>query len=229
MEIKKTAQANLEKDRHIFWLLGFIFAGSTLFVALEWQFEDNLSLDGLDLSSIYIESELSPIAEALQPEPETGAEQEPEKVEEPAATVYEDFIIVKEMPEEQPPVTGYRLPVSGGHKESVVESKPIEEAYTGAEVMPSFPGGVVELNRFLFTNIQYPASAISQNKSGRVWCSFIVEKDGTITNVKVEKNVFISLDQEAVRVLQTMPAWVPGSEHGERVRVKCYLPIVFQL
>ncbi|GHT05373.1 protein TonB [Bacteroidia bacterium] len=232
MELKKAEQANLEKERGIFLLLGLVFALSTLFVALEWQVEDYLSPDGLDLSAIYIESELSPIAEELQSEAKKESEPEPEKIETTPTTVYEDFTIVEKMPEVQPDLEAVEShprenddPVSS---EIVLESKPTEELLTEAEVMPSFPGGVVEFNRFLFTNIRYPASASSQNKQGRVWCSFIVEKDGSITAIKVEQSVFISLDQEAVRVLQTMPPWVSGTNHGEHVRVKCYLPIVFQ-
>ncbi|GHT49731.1 protein TonB [Bacteroidia bacterium] len=221
MEIKKAAQVDLEQERGMFWLLGLVFALSTLFVALEWNFETELSFDDFDLSAVYIESEL--IAPIVEPNSPIAPEPKPEKEIVPPKTAFEDYEVVKEVPDEQLPITNEQLPV-------VVEPEPVvEPVFTEAEVMPSFPGGVALLNRFLFANTNYPASAVAQNQQGRVWCSFIVEKDGAITNVKVEKGVFPDLDQEAERVLQTMPKWVCGSERGVPVRVKCYLPFFFSL
>ena len=95
--------------------------------------------------------------------------------------------------------------------------------------MPQFPGGNVELIRFIYSHIQYPQAALKQRIQGRVWCSFIVDRDGTISDVALEQGIYIFLDEEALRVLKTMPPWIPGKTQGESVRVKVYLPIVFKI
>jgi protein TonB len=102
------------------------------------------------------------------------------------------------------------------------------DAVISAETMPQFPGGQTALIRFIYENIQYPPVALKQRIEGRVWCSFIVEADGSISNIRLEESVYIFLDEEAVRVLKKMPAWSPGRTKGENVRVKIYIPIVFK-
>ena len=97
------------------------------------------------------------------------------------------------------------------------------------EVMPEYPGGRVALMKFLMENVRYPQVAIENGITGRVIVRFVVEKDGKISNVKVEKSVDPSLDAEAKRVVQTMPKWKPGKRDGQPVRVKYALPVTFRL
>ncbi|MCR5712250.1 MAG: energy transducer TonB [Prevotella sp.] len=94
--------------------------------------------------------------------------------------------------------------------------------------MPSFPGGTQGLANYLGQNIKYPEVCEENGVQGRVICSFIVEKDGSISNIEVEKRVDPALDREAVRVIQNMPKWKPGSDHGKAVRVIYHLPINFR-
>jgi TonB family protein len=103
------------------------------------------------------------------------------------------------------------------------------QVYDIAEQMPSFPGGQSALFQYLSKNIQYPKLCEEHGIQGRVICSYIVEEDGSITDVQVRKSVHPSLDKEAVRVIQSMPKWNPGKENGLPVRVRYNLPITFSL
>ena len=95
--------------------------------------------------------------------------------------------------------------------------------------MPEFPGGAVEMMKFLNENVKYPEAAMKAGTQGRVIAQFIVEADGSITNVKVLKNVSDEIDAEAVRVINAMPKWKPGMQSGKAVRVKYTIPVTFRL
>jgi TonB family protein len=104
-----------------------------------------------------------------------------------------------------------------------------ENAFNVVEQMPEFPGGAVELMKFLSENVKYPEAAEKTGTQGRVIAQFIVEADGSITNVKVVKNVTEELDAETVRVINAMPKWKPGMQKGQPVRVKYTIPVTFRL
>ena len=97
------------------------------------------------------------------------------------------------------------------------------------EQMPSFPGGQKALIEYLTANVRYPDDCEETCVQGRVVVSFVVERDGSITEAKVVKSVYPSLDEEALRVVNSMPKWIPGSLNGERVRTKYMIPITFRL
>ena len=97
------------------------------------------------------------------------------------------------------------------------------------EEMPSFPGGTGALMSFLSSNIKYPVVAQENGVQGRVIVGFVVERDGSITDVKVMRSVDPSLDREAQRVVRAMPRWKPGKQNGSAVRVKYTVPVVFRL
>lgn len=97
------------------------------------------------------------------------------------------------------------------------------------EQMPSFPGGNSALMEYLSKNVKYPVVAQENGVQGRVVVSFVVERDGSITDVKVVKSVDPSLDREASRVVSSMPKWIPGKQNGSAVRVKYNVPVSFRL
>jgi protein TonB len=97
------------------------------------------------------------------------------------------------------------------------------------EQMPSFPGGNSALMSYLNSNVKYPVVAQENGVQGRVVISFVVEKDGSITDVQVVKSVDPSLDREASRVVRSMPRWNPGKQNGQAVRVKYDVPVSFRL
>ena len=97
------------------------------------------------------------------------------------------------------------------------------------EQQPQFPGGMGALNQWLGSNIKYPAMAAENGIEGRVIVQFVVERDGSITDVKVVRGVDPSLDKEASRVVRAMPRWIPGKQNGSAVRVKYNVPVAFRL
>lgn len=100
--------------------------------------------------------------------------------------------------------------------------------YEVVEQMPSFPGGQGALMQYLANNIKYPVVAQENGVQGRVVVSFVVERDGSITDVQVVRSVDPSLDHEAQRVVRSMPKWIPGKQNGKAVRVKYNVPVSFQ-
>ena len=117
-------------------------------------------------------------------------------------------------------------------KEVIADEKPKEEetkVFDVVEQMPSFPGGPQALMEYLSKNIKYPVIAEENGVQGRVVVTFVVERDGSITDVKVVKSVDPSLDKEAQRVVKAMPHWIPGKQNGAAVRVKYTVPVTFRL
>lgn len=117
--------------------------------------------------------------------------------------------------------------------EKVVDEVPpaVEETkvFDVVEQMPQYKGGDQALMDYLNKSIKYPVIAEENGIQGRVVCTFVVERDGSISDVKVVRSVDPSLDKEAVRVLKAMPKWIPGKQNGQLVRVKFTLPVTFKL
>lgn len=118
-------------------------------------------------------------------------------------------------------------------KEAVAQPEPKPEVenkvFDVVEQMPSFPGGPSALMKYLSENVRYPVVAQENGVQGRVVVSFVVEKDGHITDVRVVRSVDPSLDKEAARVVKSMPSWIPGKQNGSAVRVKYNVPVSFKL
>lgn len=118
---------------------------------------------------------------------------------------------------------------STAQKRKVMPIDPNEEIFTIVDEMPQFPTGEDGLGRFIAEFIRYPSRAREDGIQGRILCSFIVRKDGTISNVEVVNGLDNELDNEALRVLSMMPKWTPGKNDNEIVSVKCILPIDFTI
>ena len=104
-----------------------------------------------------------------------------------------------------------------------------EAQYYNFEIMPQFPGGINDLVQYLGKNVKYPKKSQRKGIEGRVLVNFIVEKDGSVSNVRVIESVNDAMDAEAVRVVKKMPKWEPGMEDGEKVRISFNLPIKYRL
>ena len=111
-------------------------------------------------------------------------------------------------------------------KQKEVKDEPIFQV---VEEMPEFPGGLAEAMKFLAKNINYPVAAQQAKIEGRVIVQFVVEKDGSVSDVKVMRGVNSELDAEAIRVVSMMPKWIPGKQRGKAVAVKYTMPIMFRL
>lgn len=103
------------------------------------------------------------------------------------------------------------------------------KTYDVVEEMPQFPGGPVALMEYLKKSIRYPADARENAIQGRVLCSFVIEPDGSTSNIKVNRSVYPSLDKEAIRIISSMPSWIPGRTNGTPVRVNYVVQIEFVL
>jgi TonB family protein len=104
-----------------------------------------------------------------------------------------------------------------------------EEIFFIVEDMPEFPGGEVALRKFFANHISYPALAQEKGIQGRVYVTFVVDKDGQVANAKIARGVDPSLDMEALRVVNSLPAWIPGKQRGKAVNVSYTVPINFSL
>ena len=114
-------------------------------------------------------------------------------------------------------------------EENQVKQEVAQKVWDVVEQQPSFPGGNAALMSWLSSNIHYPPVAEENGIQGRVVVSFVVEPDGSISNVQVVRGVDPSLDKEASRVTKAMPKWIPGKQNGQAVRVKYNLPVTFKL
>lgn len=119
-------------------------------------------------------------------------------------------------------------PVGNSDVKQVVEENP-NQIFTAVEQAPAFPGGDAAFGKYLSKNIRYPAVARENNVQGRVILTFVVERDGSLTDIKVVRGIGSGCDEEAVRVLKSSPKWKPGIQNGRPVRVQYSIPVNFAL
>lgn len=112
---------------------------------------------------------------------------------------------------------------------STAQTKKNDMVFDVVEVMPQFPGGQIAMLKYIMENIKYPEQAMKEGIQGRVAVRFIVEKDGSISDVKPILSVHPLLNKEAVRVVKSMPKWSPGKQNGKPVRVRFNVPVMFKL
>lgn len=112
---------------------------------------------------------------------------------------------------------------------STAQTKKNNMVFDVVEVMPQFPGGQIAMMKYIMENMKYPEQAMKEGIQGRVTVRFIVEKDGSISDVKPVLSVHPLLNKEAVRVVESMPKWTPGKHNGKPVRVRFNLPVMFKL
>ena len=119
----------------------------------------------------------------------------------------------------------YTLPVNF----KLGEKDDVGELITCVEVMPEFPGGVQSLTEFITANLSYPQEAKEAGIEGRVFVSFIVERDGSLSSIQLLRGIGYGCDEEAMAVVKKMPKWTPATQRGKPVRMEYQLPIIFKL
>ena len=236
MEEKKTQRANLENERPIFLLMGFVVVLSLLFVTFEWKNEQEEYYDPALLSNLFIEEAFDMEFELPETEKNSGEideiiEEEPQTVEYEGFEVEDELLVQKDLPNEVADSHVEHQEQSEDEKNTEESPEIKQEEITIADIdtLPEFPGGRTALIRYIHSYLKYPSAAQKQRIKGKVVCSFIVNEDGAVSDVKLEESVYIFLDDEALRVLRTMPKWKPGKKDGKSVKVKCYVPVVFEL
>ena len=224
MQVKKSENASLEKDKLVYVLMGLVFVLSLVYVALEWTEKEVTKYEVTDTEFLFEEEvEIQQTSQETPPPPPPPAVQEVEVLNVVEDNVETETIEVTTEETEQEVVIA--APV-----EAPVEEEEEEVVFVVVESMPEFPGGQQALFKYLSENVKYPVIAQENGIQGRVICQFVVNKDGSIVDVEVVRSGGDpSLDKEAVRVIKSMPKWKPGKQRGKAVRVKYTVPVNFKL
>jgi periplasmic protein TonB len=227
MELKKTPKADLENKRNIFIQMGLVIALGIVFVAFNIHDSVRSAAGFGDMDATTIEDEVIPVtrAEEIKPPPPPP----PPKVVDVLTIVDDNVEIDIELEiddSEADKATIIDALPQIQKKEEVVEES---EIFVVVEDMPEFPGGETALRSFINKNVNYPVIAAENGIQGKVYVRFVVDKDGSVTNAEIARGIDPSLDQEALRVVRTLPKWKPGKQRGKPVRVSYTVPINFQL
>lgn len=225
MEEKKSPKANLENKKLMFIQIGLIISLVVAWAVFEMKSYDKREIDeSLLRSTEVLDEEMVEITKQEEPKPQP--------VEMPKTTtqleIVEDDVEVEDIEinaemDQNEVVEEYVAPEI--EEEEVVE----QEIFQIVEEMPSFPGGEQKLLEYVAKNVKYPQIARESGIKGRVFISFVVEPDGSVSNVKVLRGIGGGCDEEAMRVVKSMPKWKPGKQRGKAVRVSYMLPVNFQL
>lgn len=229
MEVKKSSRADLSHFRVQGFLLGFVFALSCLFVAFEYTIQPEDPLDDPDLLSQFANDvELAPI---MRPENELALAPKAEPKPTMKLKVVDNDVEQEVQQPEEPVETDLNTDMSETEEEESPNAPEEEEVHKTriVEEIPQFPGGPLEFIKWLTRNLKYPSSVERQRIQGKVVAEFIVNKDGSVTDVRVVKSLHPACDREALRVLRMMPRWTPGIENDQPCCTKVCIPIVFRL
>ena len=228
MEIKKSEKANLENKKLLFIEIGLIISLAITYVAFEWtSTETNVSTLEAE-AEVVLEEEIIPITQEAPPPP-PAAPKIP--VLSDQIDIVDDEIEVDDdmfMNLEDDSSLGVEIMDYVEVEEEVVEEEAIP--FQLVDEKPSFQGGDAnQFSKWVNSRLQYPEIAKENGVQGRVTLQFTVEKDGTVTKVRVLRGVDPSLDKEAVRVVSMSPKWKPGKQRDRAVPVTYTFPVIFQL
>jgi protein TonB len=221
MEYKKNPEVDNERITTPLVFLGFFIVGSIILLSFSFKapvYGDNINREDRDAGDIPEEQividqpEEPPVVQDIPP-PDITPPPSEDIVEEESQDVDEPIIV------ETPPLELDLEPEP--EPEAPIVEYPEQEA--------TFPGGAAAMKQFLADNIVYPDIAKELGDQGKVFIEFVVEKDGSITQIKILRGVSKEIDREAKRVVAMMPRWVPAQTKGESVRARCRIPISFIL
>lgn len=228
MELKKTPKADLQNKKSIFFQIGLCLSLLITIGAFAVS-QPEVSIQELENNTVYVEEQIVEITqeEAQQPQPQRQVVQimsdiinivrDDKKIE--SNFNFTDFD--QDVSFDFQPAGG-----GGGHEEAVDEDTP----FMNVEEMPKFRGGTVnEFRTWVQERLKYPVIAQENGISGRVTLTFVIERDGSLTNIQVLASPDRSLSEEAIRVVTSSPKWTPGKQRGMAVRVRYNLPLEFRL
>ncbi len=226
METKKSKKAAIERYRSTWLMLGCVVTLAFMFMAFEWSRYD-VSIDtSAQLADLVFEADIEI--------PRTYDQPTPPPPPEPSASDILTIIDTTDPVDEKPMVSSEYIPDVGVTVKyvapEVVEDVPTEVTiFDVVENMPEFKGGQAALMQYLSKNIKYPSICQEQDIQGRVIIQFVVNTDGSIVDAQVVRSVHPHLDKEALRVINSMPAWKPGMQRNQPVRVRYTVPVTFKL
>ena len=223
MESRKTPKADLENKKALFFEIGLVIALALVLFSFNHKSYEKRTYSMMQQKADNAPEEMVPITEQkVKPPPPP-----------PPKTVTQIKIVNNDVKVNE----DIDIDVDANMNTKVDEYVPPEEdeqvpeqhIFMVVEKMPSFPGGVGALMKFLASHIKYPELAKESGIQGRVFINFVVEPDGSIDHVKVLRGIGGGCDEEAVRVVKSMPKWIPGKQRGKPVRVSFNLPVKFTL
>ena len=232
MEVKKSRGADLQNLRVQGFLLGLIVVLAAMFVALEWNSTDSGWAFFETDDDLEAEMELSPLKRDKDEIPMMLPQEQ--KVEQPKSeqlNLVDDDVELTFEPEpvERPEDLKDQKDADDQDKPEVVDmyNEPVD--FRVVEDLPQFPGGASEFMKWLTRNLKYPVSAQNKKIKGRVVAQFIVNTDGSVSDLELTEHLEAACDREVLRVLRMMPKWQAGVMNAKPCRTKVCIPIVFNL
>lgn len=224
MEVKKTERANIEKNKSTFTLVGLIITLALVWFAFEYKTYDRTAVELQQTAMLDDEEDVVLQTERAEPPPPPPPPQQTTVIEivEDDIEVDDDLEIDAETDDEE------EIEEVVMEDDDEGESKE-DEIFVFVEDQPGYPGGDEARLKYLRENIKYPEMAKESGIQGTVYVTFVVEKDGRISNVKILRGIGGGCDEEAVRVIKGMPKWKPGKQRGRPVRAQFNMPIRFIL
>jgi periplasmic protein TonB len=229
MEPKKTPSADLENKKGLFFEIGMIISIAVILIAfnLNNQIKQVESLGGTSIQKV--EEEIVPITrqDEVKPPPPPPPPQTIEilNIVDNTTQINDDLEILNSEASAETKIEVTQIQIS----QTVEKEKEEEKIFVVVEEMPEFPGGELALRKYIASAIKYPTVAQENGIQGTVFVSFVVDRDGGVSNVKVVRGVDPSVDKEAIRVVSSLPKWKPGKQRSKPVRVSYSVPIHFRL
>ena len=216
MEPKKNPEISLEKKKGLFFQIGLVVTLVIVLGAFEWKSYEKVDYNLGQLNLDDLEEEIIPITrQEITPPPPPPPPPE-------VIVIVEDIVEIEVEAKIETTESDEMVAIE-------IEEESDEEFFMVVENMPEFPGGDAGLMKYIQKNVKYPPIAKEYNITGKVYVSFIVDKSGSVTDVKIVRGVDKSLDAEAVRVVKSLPKYKPGKQRGKAVRVMFTIPINFTL
>ena len=226
MEAKKNPKVELSRKYSLFLNIGMVVSLGLCLVAFEWKTYEDLSIVDPGPKIMQLEPPLViPITDLTPPPP---PKVQPRIEEVPNEKDIEEEILNIETEATDLTVVAPPVPPAEVIAQPVEIEKP-EEIFITSEILPTPVGGMGAFMKYLQKNLNYPEQAKRMGVEGKVFVQFVIDKDGSPTDITVLKGIGSGCDEEAIRVIKNMPKWEPGKQRGKPVKVRMSLPVVFRL
>ncbi|MBR2195241.1 MAG: energy transducer TonB [Salinivirgaceae bacterium] len=225
MELKKNPKVDLRRYSGLFLEIGFVVALCAVLGAFSYTVHEKNTAGFGELEDVVAEEEIIPITRQQEitppPPPEVPKIAEVINIVEDDVEIDDELDIADVEADQETEVAIVEM--------AEEEEEEEEQIFMIVENMPEFPGGDLALRKYIAENVKYPEIAKENGLSGKVFVQFVINQRGEVENVKIARGVDPALDKEAIRVVQNLPKWKPGSQRGKPVKVSYTVPINFQL
>ena len=225
MELKKNPNLDLNKYSTLFFNIGLAISIGLVLLVFEWKTPELKSEVRLVSNSAF--EELLDVPLTIQAPPP------PKKIQQPK---------IVEIPDEEEIIEGIEIDLDIEMTEETVieevvelvtedapEEEEVDEVFSVVEEMPVFPGGNNEFYEYVAKNLKYPRKALKAQVEGKVIVRFVVAEDGDVSDIEILKGIGYDCDEEAIRVLESSPKWIPGKQQGKNVKVRVMVPLTFSI